>query len=100
MMITDDDDDVDYDAGREGGGQGDSSSSVTPLQLSSSTNNTLQNFRHRFPLFSARRRPRPCRTRLGCRQQQQWLPDGRSNRRDELLQQIQQYANNTFNIIY
>lgn len=97
-MITDDD----VDNAGKGGGQGDifgcSDSSVTPQQQLSSTNNTLQSFRHRF-LFSVRR---PCRTRLrrrgaACRQRQ-WL-DGRPCRRDE-LQQIQQYANNTFNIIY
>lgn len=96
-MITDDD----VDNAGKGGGPGDifgcSDSSVTPQQQVSSTNNTLQSFRHRF-LFSVRR---PCRTRLrrradDCRQQ--WL-DGRQCRRDE-LQQIQQYANNTFNIIY
>lgn len=91
-MITDDD--VDNDG--KGGGHGDifgcSDSSVSP-QLSST--NTLQSFRHRF-LFSVRR---SCRTRLrrrNCRQQ--WL-DRRPHRRDE-LQQIQHYANNTFNIIY
>lgn len=100
-MITDDD----VDNAGKGGGHGDvfgcsdSDSSVTlPQQLLSSTNsNTLQqSFRHRF-LFSVRR---PCRTRLrrrNCRQQ--WLARGRPHRRDE-LQQIQQFANNTFNIIY
>lgn len=102
-MITDDDVD---NAGKGGGHGGDifgcSDSSVTPQQqqqqqLSSIHNNTLQqSFRHRF-LFSVRR---PCRTqRLRRRQQQQQWLDGRPCRRDE-LQQIQQYANNTFNIIY
>lgn len=99
-MITDDD----VDNAGKGGGNDDvfgcsDSSSVTTTQQRSSTINTLrQSFRHRF-LFSVRR---PCRTRLrrrrNCRQQQ-WLALGRPHRRDE-LQQIQQIANNTFNIIY
>lgn len=110
-MITDDD----VDNAGKGGGHGDvffgcsDSSSLTPQQqqqqqLSSSTNNTLQqqqqSFCHRF-LFSVRR---PCRTRLRRRRncRLQWLAcrgGGRPHRRDE-LQQIQQLANNTFNIIY
>lgn len=111
-MITDDD----VDNAGKGGGHGDvffgcsDSSSLTPQQqqqqqLSSSTNNTLQqqqqqSFCHRF-LFSVRR---PCRTRLRRRRDchLQWLAcrgGGRPHRRDE-LQQIQQLANNTFNIIY
>lgn len=109
-MITDDD----VDNAGKGGGHGDvffgcsDSSSLTPQQqqqqLSSSTNNTLQqqqqSFCHRF-LFYVRR---PCRTRLRRRRncRLQWLAcrgGGRPHRRDE-LQQIQQLANNTFNIIY
>lgn len=111
-MITDDD----VDNAGKGGGHGDvffgcsDSSSLTPQQqqqqqLSSSTYNTLQqqqqqSFCHRF-LFSVRR---PCRTRLRRRRncRLQWLAcrgGGRPHRRDE-LQQIQQLANNTFNIIY
>lgn len=107
-MITDDD----VDNAGKGGGHGDvffgcsDSSSLTPQQqqFSSSTNNTLQqqqqSFCHRF-LFSVRR---PCRTRLRRRRdcRLQWLAcrgGGRPHRRDE-LQQIQQLANNTFNIIY
>lgn len=93
-MITDDDVDI---AGKRGGqgGCGDSSS-VTPIQLSSTSNTLQQSFRHRF-IFSVRR---PCRTRLRRRRnfRQQWLDRGRSHRRDE-LQQLQ-FANNTFNIIY
>lgn len=106
-MITDDD----VDNAGKGGGHGDvfgcsDSSSVTPQQQQqqqrSSTNksNTLrQSFRHRF-LFSVRR---PCRTRLhrrGNECRQQWLARGRPQDRRDELQQIQQIANNTFNIIY
>lgn len=105
-MITDDD----VDNAGKGSGHGDvfgcsDSSSVTPQQQqqqrsSINKSNTLrQSFRHRF-LFSVRR---PCRTRLrrrGNECRQQWLARGRPQDRRDELQQIQQIANNTFNIIY
>lgn len=94
-MITDDD----VDNAGKGGGQDETfgcsdSSSMTPIQLSSTNTTLQQSFRHRI-LFSVRR---PCRIRLRHNCRQQWLSRGRSHRRDE-LQQLQ-LANNTFNIIY